>query len=59
MNARPNASYAGNLSVGSRIQLWGRIQSREYQKQIGEGKVVDEVALEVSASQMEYIEEEE
>ena len=54
-----NARYAGNLSVGSRIQLWGRIQSREYQKQIGEGKVVDKVAFEVSASQMEYIEEEE
>ena len=53
------ARYAGNLSVGSRIQLWGRIQSREYQKQIGEGKVVDKVALEVSASQMEYIKEEE
>ena len=54
-----NARYAGNLTVGSRIQLWGRIQSREYQKQIGEGKVVDKVAFEVSASQMEYIEEEE
>ena len=54
-----NARYAGNLSVGSRIQLWGRIQSREYQKQIGEGKVVDKVAFEVSASQMEYIEEKE
>lgn len=54
-----NARYAGNLTVGSRIQLWGRIQSREYQKRIGEGKVVDKIAYEVSASQMEYIEEEE
>ena len=54
-----NARYAGNLTVGSRIQLRGRIQSREYQKRIGEGKVVDKVAFEVSASQMEYIEEEE
>ena len=54
-----NASYAGNLTVGSRIQLRGRIQSREYQKRIGEGKVVDKIAYEVSASQMEYIEEEE
>ena len=54
-----NARYAGNLSVGSRIQLRGRIQSREYQKRIGEGKVVDKIAYEVSASQMEYIEEEE
>ena len=54
-----NARYAGNLTVGSRIQLQGRIQSREYQKRIGEGKVVDKIAYEVSASQMEYIEEEE
>ena len=54
-----NARYAGNLTVGSRIQLRGRIESREYQKRIGEGKVVDKIAYEVSASQMEYIEEEE
>ena len=54
-----NARYAGNLTVGSRIQLRRRIQSREYQKRIGEGKVVDKIAYEVSASQMEYIEEEE
>ena len=54
-----NARYAGNLTVGSRTQLRGRIQSREYQKRIGEGKVVDKIAYEVSASQMEYIEEEE
>ena len=54
-----NARYAGNLTAGSRIQLRGRIQSREYQKRIGEGKVVDKIAYEVSASQMEYIEEEE
>jgi primosomal replication protein N len=54
-----NARYAGNLTVGSRIQLRGRIQSKEYQKRIGEGKVVDKIAYEVSASQMEYIEEEE
>lgn len=44
-----NARYAGNLTVGSRIQLRGRIQSREYQKRIGEGKVVDKIAYEVSA----------
>ena len=54
-----NARFAGNLEIGSRIQLIGRIQSREYQKRIGEGKVVDKIAYEVSASQMEYIEEEE
>ena len=50
-----NARYAGNLSVGSRIQLWGRIQSREYQKRVGENNVVSRVAYEISVNKMEYI----
>ena len=45
----------GNLSVGSRIQLWGRIQSREYQKRVGENNVVSRVAYEISVNKMEYI----
>ena len=36
-----------NLSVGSRIQLWGRIQSREYQKRVGENNAVSRVAYEI------------
>lgn len=52
-----NARYAGNLAVGSRIQLWGRIQSREYQKRIGENNVVSRVAYEISVNKMEYIED--
>ena len=52
-----NARYAGNLSVGSRIQLWGRIQSREYQKRIGENNVVSRVAYEISVNKMEYIDD--
>ena len=47
-----NARYAGNLSVGSRIQLWGRIQSREYQKRVGENNVVSRVAYEISVNKM-------
>ena len=49
--------YAGNLSVGSRIQLWGRIQSREYQKRVGENNVVSRVAYEISVNKMEYIDD--
>ena len=49
-----NARYAGKLPVGSRIQLWGRIQSREYQKRISEDTVVNRIAYEVSVNKMEY-----
>ena len=52
-----NARYAGNLEVGSRIQLWGRIQSREYQKRIGENNVISKVAYEISVNKMEYIDD--
>ena len=52
-----NARYAGNLSVGSRIQLWGSIQSREYQKRVGENNVVSRVAYEISVNKMEYIDD--
>lgn len=49
-----NARYAGKLPVGSRIQLWGRIQSREYQKRINDVDVVNRIAYEVSVNKMEY-----
>lgn len=52
-----NARYAGKLPVGSRIQLWGRIQSREYQKRIDEDKIINRVAYEVSVNKMEYIDD--
>lgn len=35
-----NAKFAKNLKVGDRIQLWGRVQSREYEKKIDENNVV-------------------
>ncbi len=52
-----NARYAGKLPVGSRIQLWGRIQSREYQKKIEEDKVINRIAYEVSVNKMEYLDD--
>lgn len=35
-----NAKFTKNLKVGDRIQLWGRVQSREYEKKIDENNVV-------------------
>ena len=49
-----NARYAKHLPVGGRIQLWGRIQSREYQKRLSDFDVRSFVAYEVSVNQMEY-----
>lgn len=45
-----NAKFAKNLKVGDRIQLWGRVQSREYEKKIDENNVVKKMAYEVSIS---------
>lgn len=54
-----NARFAENFNVGGHIQVWGRIQSREYQKKVGENEFEKRVAYEVSVSKLEYIEEEE
>lgn len=48
-----NARFAEQLEVGSRIKLWGRIQSREYQKKISEEEYETRVAYEVSVSKVE------
>ena len=52
-----NAKYASSLSVGDNISIWGRVQSREYQKKISEEEVENRVAYEVSISKMELVEE--
>lgn len=54
-----NARFAENFNVGGHIQVWGRIQSREYQKKISENEFEKRVAYEVSVSKLEYIEDEE
>lgn len=53
-----NARFAEKFQVGEHIQLWGRIQSREYQKKISESEVERRVAYEVSVSKLECLEEE-
>ena len=48
-----NARFAGSLEIGARIELVGRIQSREYQKRISEFEVVKRTAYEVSVNKRE------
>ena len=50
-----NARFAGKLQVGEHVAIWGRIQSREYQKRIDNDQVVSRVAYEVSVSKMECL----
>lgn len=47
-----NARYMVNLNVGANIKVWGRVQSRKYQKKLGE-EVEERVAYEVSVSKIE------
>lgn len=49
-----NARYIVNLNVGDNIRIWGRIQSRTYQKKIGEA-IEEKVAYEVSISKIEVV----
>ena len=49
-----NARYADQFEVGSHVQIWGRIQSREYQKKISEEEYEKRIAYEVSVSKLEY-----
>lgn len=53
-----NARYSENLKVGDRIRIWGRIQSRNYQKKVSEDEVITRTAYEVSISKMEVSGEE-
>ena len=48
-----NARYASGFAVGSRVQVWGRVQSREYTKKLSETQCEKRVAYEVSVSKLE------
>ena len=53
-----NARFASSFEVGSRVRVWGRVQSREYTKRIGEEEVEKRIAYEVSVSKLEMVEQE-
>jgi primosomal replication protein N len=52
-----NARFAENFTVGGHIQVFGRIQSREYQKKVCEENFERRIAYEVSVSKLECIED--
>ena len=49
-----NARFAKNIMIGDNVKIWGRIQSRVYQKHLSEDDVVERTAYEVSVSRMEF-----
>lgn len=51
-----NARFCERLLVGDHIKIWGRIQSREYQKRYSENESETKIAYEVSIFKLEYIE---
>ncbi|HCW52783.1 MAG TPA: single-stranded DNA-binding protein [Clostridium sp.] len=54
-----NSRFCQTLNVGDNIKVWGRLQSREYQKKVSENEVVKKIAYEVSISKMEKSQKEE
>ena len=50
-----NARYCSTFNVGDNVKVWGRIQSREYQKKLPDGTIENRVAYEVSVSKLEVI----
>ena len=50
-----NARYADDFKIGQHIRVWGRIQSREYQKKFNEDNIITRVAYEVSISKIELV----
>lgn len=50
-----NSRFCQNLEVGDNLRIWGRIQSREYQKKINDDEIVKKTAYEVSISKMERV----
>ena len=53
-----NAKFVKDLQVGTKLNLEGRIQSREYQKKLNDEEVVNKTAYEISISKVNIIENE-
>lgn len=50
-----NARYCKGFHVGDNVKVWGRIQSRDYQKRLSEEEVITKTAYEVSVSKLELV----
>ena len=48
-----NARFCQNMNVGEKIKIWGRIQSRLYEKKFEDGTAETRRAYEVSVSKLE------
>ncbi|MCI7795109.1 MAG: single-stranded DNA-binding protein [Lachnospiraceae bacterium] len=51
-----NARFASGFTVGTRVLIWGRVQSREYTKKLNETECEKRTAYEVSVSKLECAE---
>lgn len=54
-----NARYCKGFKVGDNVKVWGRIQSRDYQKRLSEDEVITKTAYEVSVSKLELVDKDE
>ena len=52
-----NARFASGFEVGTHVQIWGRIQSREYVKKITETQIEQRIAYEVSVSKIDFLDD--
>ncbi len=50
-----NARFASGFTVGTRVMIWGRVQSREYTKKLNESECEKRTAYEVSVSKLECV----
>ncbi len=48
-----NARFCKHVTIGSNLKIWGRIQSRIYQKRTEDDDFIEKTAYEVSVSRME------
>ena len=53
-----NARYCKGFRVGDNVRVWGRIQSRDYQKRLSDDEVITKTAYEVSVSKLELVSDE-
>ena len=52
-----NAKYCESFEVGEKIRVYGRVQSREYEKKDENGNATKKVAYEISVAKLEKVED--
>ena len=50
-----NAVFASRLNIGDNIKIYGRMQSRKYQKRISDTETIEKTAYEISISRAEIL----